>query len=173
MTARAAVLDSPLGPVTLLADGDLLTGVWLPGERRAPAEAVRGAMVGPKEVADDPVLASAHRQLGEYFAGRRREFDLPYELPPGTRGRVLELVRGIPYGQTASYGQLARALNDPSITAQSFAWRMLTNPFTILVPCHRVVGADGSLTGYQGGLAAKRWLLAREEPAAAAAGRLF
>jgi methylated-DNA-[protein]-cysteine S-methyltransferase len=113
------------------------------------------------------------RQLGEYFAGTRREFDL--ELAP--RGSAFEravwrLLTKIPYGETRTYGQLAAELGDLG-AAQAVGNANGWNPISIIVPCHRVIGASGGLTGYAGGTARKRFLLSLEEPPADEDGRLF
>jgi methylated-DNA-[protein]-cysteine S-methyltransferase len=111
------------------------------------------------------------RQLGEYFAGQRRAFELDLDLHGDEFDkRVWALVAAIPYGQTRSYGQLARELGDPGL-AQQVGVANARNRLCIVVPCHRVVGADGRLTGYAGGLARKRALLELEAPVPA--GRLF
>jgi methylated-DNA-[protein]-cysteine S-methyltransferase len=115
----------------------------------------------------------AKRQLSEYFAGERTVFTLPL-APHGDafQLKVWELLRTIPYGQTRSYGQLARELGDPHL-AQAVGYANGRNPISIVVPCHRVVGADGSLVGYAGGLERKRFLLELEEPPEAKAAKLF
>jgi methylated-DNA-[protein]-cysteine S-methyltransferase len=122
---------------------------------------------------DDAGLAEAVRQLEEYFAGERTEFTLPL-APVGDafRQRVWALLREIPYGQTRSYGQLARVLGDVNLS-QAVGRANGRNPISIIVPCHRVIGADGSLVGYAGGLDRKRFLLSLEEPPAEEAHRLF
>jgi methylated-DNA-[protein]-cysteine S-methyltransferase len=107
-------------------------------------------------------LPEAIRQLGEYFTGQRRKFDLPLRLH-GTefQQRVWNVLREIPYGVTWSYGELARRIDNPN-ASRAVGLANGRNPISILVPCHRVIGADGSLTGYGGGLERKRWLLAHE-----------
>ena len=142
---------SPLGPLRLVADGDDLIGVYLP---RQPAPAAREART--------PVLRRAAAQLAEYFAGARRDFDVPL-APRGTgfQQRVWRELAKIPYGQTRSYGELARSLGRPT-ASRAVGAANGRNPISILVPCHRVVAGTGALTGYAGGLAAKRWLLEHE-----------
>jgi methylated-DNA-[protein]-cysteine S-methyltransferase len=122
---------------------------------------------------DDAGLAEAVRQLDEYFAGERTEFTLPL-APVGDpfQRRVWALLREIPYGQPRSYGELARALGDVNLS-QAVGAANGRNPISIVVPCHRVIGSDGSLVGYAGGLDRKRFLLALEEPPADQANRLF
>jgi methylated-DNA-[protein]-cysteine S-methyltransferase len=166
MGLRHAVVDSPVGELTLVGDGDALVGLYFAGHLRGP---------GPDETGprDDEGFADAARQLGEYFAGRRVEFDL--ELAPrGTEfeKRVWGLLTKIPHGETRTYGALAVELGDLGL-AQAVGAANGRNPLSIVVPCHRVIGADGKLTGYAGGLERKRYLLDLEEPAAEMAGRLF
>jgi len=145
-------IDSPLGALRLLGDGDHLAGVYLPAQTAPPARAGRS-----------PLLAAAAAQLAEYFAGDRREFDL--ELAPrGTpfQQLVWQQLARIPYGETRTYAALARALGRPS-ASRAVGAANGRNPLSIVVPCHRVIGASGELTGYAGGLPAKRWLLAHEQ----------
>ncbi|MGH3311202.1 MAG: methylated-DNA--[protein]-cysteine S-methyltransferase [Streptomyces sp.] len=155
---RHTVLDSPLGELTLVAEGDGLTGLYFEGQRRRPPREA----LGPRE---ENGFEAARQQLEEYFAGRRTRFDLRL----AARGerfqqRVWKLLEEIPYGETRSYGQLARELGDPAL-AQAVGAANGRNPLCVVVPCHRVVGADGSLTGYAGGLERKRALLDLEESA--------
>ncbi len=162
------VVDSPIGALTLVGDGDALTGIYFAPHRRRDRLPDFG-----RAVTGDPLLTDAARQLGEYFDGRRHAFDLPL----AARGddfqqAVWALLREIPYGETRSYGDLARALGRPG-AAQAVGWANGSNPLSIVVPCHRVIGADGSLTGYAGGLDRKRFLLELERPAPEDDGRLF
>ncbi|HEV7627956.1 MAG TPA: methylated-DNA--[protein]-cysteine S-methyltransferase [Streptomyces sp.] len=166
MAARHTVIDSPLGALTLVAEGDELSGVYFEGHLRGPSPDA----LGPREEAG---FEEARQQLAEYFEGRRRHFDLPL----ASRGdsfqqRVWKLLEQIPYGETCSYGQLARQLGDPAL-AQAVGSANGRNPISVIVPCHRVVGADGSLTGYAGGLERKRILLDLEASWAGTSGRLF
>jgi methylated-DNA-[protein]-cysteine S-methyltransferase len=139
---------TPVGPLLLTASDDALTGLWF-GVKPVP-----GAR-------DDshPVLGTAAAQLGEYFAGARRDFDLPL-APAGTPFQltVWEQLRLIPYGTTTSYGELARRVGNPA-ASRAVGLANGRNPIAIIVPCHRVIGANGSLTGFGGGMAAKRTLL--------------
>ena len=147
--------DTPVGPLTLLATGDALVGVWMEDQRHHPGTAAHGAPAP----AGDPLLRRVAHQLEEYFAGERTEFDLPL-APEGTpfQQRVwAELVR-IPFAETRSYGQLAQQLGSPG-GSRAVGLANGRNPIGIIVPCHRVVGAAGSLTGYGGGLERKRLLL--------------
>lgn len=152
---RHTVVDSPLGALTLVADGDALTGVYFEDHLRGPSP----DRIGPR---DTTGFGQARQQLQEYFAGERQRFELRL-TPRGEpfQQRVWELLKHIPYGGTRSYGQLARELGDPAL-AQAVGAANGRNPLSVIVPCHRVVGADGSLTGYAGGLARKRRLLELE-----------
>jgi methylated-DNA-[protein]-cysteine S-methyltransferase len=121
------------------------------------------AMRGPDwEEGDSPILAELRRQLDAYFAGKLRDFDLPLD-PQGTdfQQKVWRALRDIPYGEACSYLDIARRLGDPNATRAVGAANG-RNPISIVVPCHRVIGADGSLTGYGGGLGMKRFLLELE-----------
>ena len=165
---RHLVLEqTPVGPLTLVARDGALVGVWMEDQRHHPGVIAYGEPAR----ADDPVLAGAAAQLEEYFAGARTEFDLPLE-PEGTdfQRRVwAELVR-IPYGETMTYGELARRLGNPT-GSRAVGLANGRNPLGIVVPCHRVVGSGGDLTGYGGGLPRKRLLLDLE--ARVAGHRLF
>jgi methylated-DNA-[protein]-cysteine S-methyltransferase len=153
VTAAWTTVPSPLGELLLLGEDGRLTGLHLPGEPRRPAPA------GPR---DDAAFADARRQLGEYFAGRRRAFELDL-APAGTpfRQRVWAELQRVPYGETITYRELAaRAARPAAIRAAGAANG--ANPISIVIPCHRVIGTSGSLTGYAGGLDAKRFLLDHE-----------
>ncbi|MCC6215076.1 MAG: methylated-DNA--[protein]-cysteine S-methyltransferase [Polyangiaceae bacterium] len=147
--------DSPLGPLGLLADAEALVALELP--RTFPA--AHRSSTPPRAPS---VLRRAARQLDEYFAGRRRDFDLPLRAD-GTefQRRVWGALSRIPWGETRSYADVARAIGQPTAT-RAVGLANGRNPLAILVPCHRVIGSDGSLTGFGGGLALKRWLLAHE-----------
>ena len=144
----ARLVDSPVGPLTLTASDAGLRGLWF-GARRD---------IG---LGEHPVLDDAAAQLRAYFAGQRRAFDLPLDLAgAGTQFQVaawLALVE-IPYGETVSYGEQARRLGRPA-AVRAVGAANGRNPIAIVLPCHRLVGADGSLTGFGGGLEAKRTLL--------------
>ena len=149
-------VDSPIGPLTLVASDDGLQEIHFPNEAVA-----RPSADGPVD-ADHPVLAEAARQLGEYFAGARTEFDLP--LRPAGTAFQLTAWRGlttIPYGKTVSYGEQATRIGHPG-RARAVGAANGRNPLPIVVPCHRVIGADGSLVGFGGGLEVKAWLLDHE-----------
>lgn len=150
--SAACTISSPVGWLRLVARGSRLVGVRFE-HSRAPVD--DGA-------ADHPILREAARQLAEYFAGARRAFDLPF-APDGNpfQRLVWDALLDIPFGRTSSYGELARRIGRPD-TARAVGAANGANPIAILVPCHRVIGADGSLTGYGGGLGNKRWLLRHE-----------
>ena len=157
-------MPSPLGEMVLASDGDALSGAWFDGQRHQPP-------IGPawQRRPDLPVLRRAAAELAEYFAGERIVFDVPL-APVGTpfQRDVWRAIAGVPYGATIAYRELAaRAGRPESIRAAGAATGR--NPLSIIVPCHRIVGADGALTGYAGGLARKRTLLALEHAAVASA----
>jgi methylated-DNA-[protein]-cysteine S-methyltransferase len=153
-----AVVDSPVGPLTLVAADGVLAGLYMTEQRHLPPREVFGE---PAE--DDEPLAEAAAQLREYFGGQRTQFDLELGLA-GTafQRRVWAALRDIPYGQTISYGRLADRIGQPS-ASRAVGLANGKNPVGIIVPCHRVVGATGSLTGYGGGIERKRFLLAHEQ----------
>jgi methylated-DNA-[protein]-cysteine S-methyltransferase len=166
MSVRHTVINSPIGPLTLVGEGAALLGLYFDGHLRTSRLTDHGPRV-------DDGFEAVEKQLGEYFAGTRREFDL--ELAP--RGSAFErqvwaLLTKIPFGETRTYGQLAAELGDPG-AAQAVGNANGWNPISVIVPCHRVVGTSGSLTGYAGGLTRKRFLLSLEEPPADEVGRLF
>jgi methylated-DNA-[protein]-cysteine S-methyltransferase len=143
---------SPVGQLTLTASDGLLTGVAMDGQRHAPPP--------PSDrQRDDDWFASIAQQLEEYFGGGRTRFDVPLRLS-GTefQQQVWSALRDIPYGETISYGELARRVGNPA-AVRAVGLANGRNPVAIIVPCHRVIGADGSLTGYGGGLERKAWLL--------------
>jgi len=145
-------MPSPVGLLTLIADDEALVGLRM--EAQAPSAKLAAAAPKPS-----PILKAAQKQLGEYFAGKRTSFELPLALE-GTdfQRTVWAALRQIPFGETRSYGELARAIGQPKASRAVGAANRV-NPIGIIVPCHRVIGADGSLTGYAGGKANKRWLL--------------
>jgi methylated-DNA-[protein]-cysteine S-methyltransferase len=170
MTIRHGVLDSPLGELTLVAEDDALIGLYFRHHWYRPATASFGPLV---DVESDDVLATAATQLTDYLAGRRTDFDLHIRLHGDQpQQRVWQLLTTIPYGDTVTYGELAAALDDGT-TAQEVGQAVGRNPLSIVVPCHRVVGRNGQLTGYAGGLKRKKFLLELEEPAEVRAARLF
>ena len=152
------IVSSPLGPLRLYARGDELIGVYLPDHDPAPPASLSSA-----RDARGGVLALAAAQLGEYFAGERIAFDLPLG-PDGTSFQriVWDALAQIPYGVTRTYGELAKAIGRPA-ASRAVGTANSKNPISIIVPCHRVIGAGGALTGYAGGVRAKQWLLAHEQ----------
>ena len=153
----ATRFPSPIGDLVITASDSGLTGVWFPG--KGPVAAARpDDERGPAST----LLARASEQLAEYFAGTRTTFDLLLDAG-GTafERRVWDALRTVPYGTTLSYGELARRLGDPRATRAVGAANG-KNPIPIIVPCHRVIGANGALTGFGGGLDRKRWLLEHE-----------
>ncbi|WP_433340198.1 methylated-DNA--[protein]-cysteine S-methyltransferase [Streptomyces sp. CA-253872] len=155
MRRQHTLTDSPYGTLTLVATDGVLSGLYLPRHRHRPADETFGER-------DARPFAPALDQLGAYFAGELTTFDLPLHQDGTPFQRTVwdALVR-IPYGETRSYGQLATALGKPS-ASRAVGLANGRNPISIIVPCHRVVGADGSLTGYAGGVEKKKALLAFE-----------
>ncbi len=149
------VIDSPIGPLTLIGDDGVLCGLYMQTRRHPPAADALGEHV-------HGTLAQATEQLGEYFAGERERFTLPL-APHGTPFQltVWDRLRAIPYSRTCSYADVAAQLGRPS-AVRAVAAANGRNPISIIVPCHRVIGSDGSLVGYGGGLARKEFLLRLE-----------
>lgn len=145
-------VSSPLGQLLLAGSGTALKTVGFPsGSKAKSAE--------PDWERNDEPFADAARQLGEYFDGKRYGFDLAVESgASGFQADVLDALRRIPYGETRSYGEVARAIGRPK-AVRAVGAANGRNPMPIVIPCHRVVGRDGDLTGFGGGLAAKRYLL--------------
>jgi methylated-DNA-[protein]-cysteine S-methyltransferase len=156
MTLSTLSMSSPVGPLRLFAAETALTAIYLENHKGAPD-------LRAPERPGHPVLLAARRQLEEYFAGARTRFELPL-APEGTpfQQAVWTALREIPLGTTWSYAALARHLGRAGGAARAVGSANARNPLSIVVPCHRVVGADGQLTGYAGGVPAKRWLLAHE-----------
>jgi methylated-DNA-[protein]-cysteine S-methyltransferase len=155
VTAQTTIA-TPIGNLLLARTAKGLAGAWFDGQKDHP-----GTLAAPDR-ADDPVLADAARQLADYFSGRRQQFDLPLDLhgTPFQRGVWQALLR-IETGQTQSYGDIARALGSHK-AVRAVGSAVGKNPLSVIVPCHRVMGSDGSLTGYAGGLDRKRALLSLE-----------
>jgi methylated-DNA-[protein]-cysteine S-methyltransferase len=151
-------IDSPVGPLTLVAAAGRLTGLYMDAQRHLPD----WSSFGPEGDPASAPFAAAADQLARYFAGRLTRFDLPLELA-GTpfQRQVWAALRDIPYGQTTTYGELATGLGKPA-ASRAVGLANGKNPVSIVVPCHRVIGADGSLTGYGGGIDRKRFLLTLE-----------
>jgi methylated-DNA-[protein]-cysteine S-methyltransferase len=159
MTIYASRIRTPVDDMVAAVDeqGALVLLVFAAGRR--PEDLLRG--LGPVTWSDAP-LTAVRRQLDEYFAGQRRDFDLPMH-PAGSdfQHRVWQQVRGIPYGGTASYGEVAKRLRRAG-ASRAVGRANATNPICLVTPCHRVIGQDGSLTGFGGGIETKRWLLEHE-----------
>ncbi|WP_165251353.1 methylated-DNA--[protein]-cysteine S-methyltransferase [Paludisphaera soli] len=155
MTTFYTTLRSPIGDLLLVSDGEALTGLYTEQARYARA-------VEADWTPDPGPFREAERQLSAYFEGEARAFDLPL-APRGTdfqRG-VWDALRTLRYGECVSYGELARRLGRPG-SGRAVGHANARNPISLIVPCHRVVGAGGGLTGYAGGLDRKRWLLEHE-----------
>jgi methylated-DNA-[protein]-cysteine S-methyltransferase len=154
-------VESPIGRLMLTTDGTALTGLYMNLYRNKPSKLPGVGDDWIQNATIDPLPAAA-RQLKEYFAGKRREFDLPLRME-GTefQQRVWRELTKIPFGETRSYGQLAQRLNNPN-GSRAVGLANGRNPIAVIVPCHRVIGADGSLTGFGGGLDRKEWLLTHE-----------
>jgi methylated-DNA-[protein]-cysteine S-methyltransferase len=150
-----STIESPLGPLTLIARDGVLTNVSM-HEQRHPSSPP------PDAVIDDAWFNDVVEQLDAYFAGERTAFDLATD-PIGTPFQldVWSRLSAIPYGETISYGELARRVGNPN-ASRAVGLANGRNPLAVIVPCHRVIGANGSLTGYGGGLERKSWLLEHE-----------
>ncbi|MDI6023226.1 methylated-DNA--[protein]-cysteine S-methyltransferase [Leucobacter sp. UT-8R-CII-1-4] len=170
MTLRHLRTQTKLGNMLLVARDDALIGAYFDNQRYLPENAAFGEQVLGKE---DQLLHVSAAQMNEYLEGTRKHFALPL-APEGDEfsQRVWQILLTIPYGETTSYGAIARELGNAAF-AQRVGQSVGHNPLSVIVPCHRVMGSDGSLTGYAGGLDRKRALLTLEEPAAAEANRLF
>jgi len=170
MTARNTRIDTTLGELLLVADDGALTGLYFPQHWYPPkAEAIGGAV----DAAGDPLFARVAAEVAEYLDGRRTTFGVPLAPAGGEfQQRVWALLTEIPYGGTVTYGALAERLGNKAL-AQRVGQAVGHNPVSVLIPCHRVVGSDGDLTGYAGGLPRKRFLLDLEEPPQAREARLF
>lgn len=160
MIAVHTVVESPLGPLTLRAEDGVLSGLFMAEHRHGPPPASFGER-------DDSALPAVREQLEAYFSGELTAFDLPVALH-GTafQQRVWAALQDIPFGTTTTYGELAASIGAPT-ASRAVGLANGRNPVSIVVPCHRVVGANGSLTGYGGGMARKRALLDLESRAAA------
>ena len=147
---------SPIGALLLVGEGGVLSGVYMERHRHGPEPEIRSGQ------RDDVVFRAVREQFESYFAGRLTVFDLPL-APQGTefQQRVWRALRDIPYGETISYAELARRIGRP-LAVRAVGAANGRNPISIIVPCHRVIGSDGSLTGFGGGIERKRWLLAHE-----------
>jgi methylated-DNA-[protein]-cysteine S-methyltransferase len=156
MTRLHTVIPSPIGPLTAVREDGVLVGLLFDLRGRPPDPAA----LGPR---DDAAFADLAGQLGEYFTGERTAFELELRADGNDLQRgVWRLMTGIPYGKTRSYGDLARDLGDRTL-AQAVGTACGRNPLPVVIPCHRVVGADGGLVGFGGGLHRKRFLLDLEQ----------
>jgi methylated-DNA-[protein]-cysteine S-methyltransferase len=159
MSATHTIVDSPLGALTLVAEDGALSGLYFPGHWYMPNQ---GAFGSRSERGFEP----ARRQLAEYFEGERTTFELSTAVAgDGFQRSVWEMIERIPYGRTTTYGEIAQGLGDPAL-ARDVGGAVGRNPLSVIVPCHRVVGKGGKLTGYAGGLERKRFLLDLESPLA-------
>jgi methylated-DNA-[protein]-cysteine S-methyltransferase len=167
---RHATVSTTIGDLTFVASDDALIGIYFPQHWVGVERANRGQEV---QVQGDAVLSDAAAQLKEYLAGQRTTFTIKTAAEGDDfQKRAWDILHEIPFGQTVTYGDIAEKLGDKSL-ARVVGKAVGSNPLSIIVPCHRVVGAGGKLTGYAGGLERKQHLLALEEPAGAAASRLF
>jgi methylated-DNA-[protein]-cysteine S-methyltransferase len=152
MSTTHTTIDTPLGELTLVAESGSLSGVYFPGHWTRPDPAAFGER-------SDGGFEEVERQLAEYFAGDRTSFELSTAATGDTfERRVWAAIAEIPYGLTMTYGEIARELGDPAL-ARDVGAAVGRNPLSVVVPCHRVVGKNGTLTGYAGGLRRKRFLL--------------
>ena len=154
--------QSPLGGITLASDGAALTGLWFDGQKN-----FADALSEQHEERDLPVFGLAKQWLDLYFSGKAPDFTPPLHLnTTAFRKAVWEILLTIPFGQTMTYGGIANLLANrrrtPGMSAQAVGGAVGHNPISLIIPCHRVVGADGSLTGYAGGIQKKEWLLSME-----------
>ncbi len=154
MTLSRTRIDSPVGRLDLVASDEALVAVlW---ERDRPDRVRLEPLV---EAVDHPILSLTARQLGEYFAGARTVFDIPLEFRgPEFQKSVWQALLTIPFGETRTYGQIAQQIGRPT-ASRAVGAANGANPISIIAPCHRVIGADGSLTGFAGGMENKRLLL--------------
>jgi methylated-DNA-[protein]-cysteine S-methyltransferase len=156
-------VPTPLGSVLVVVSREELVGLYFDGHVRTPR-------VDHLPDRESPALATVRRQLDEYFAGTRTEFDVPTRLEGSPyQRRVWAALTRVPFASTATYGEIARALGTPG-AARAVGAANGRNPISIIIPCHRLLGADGTLTGYGWGLERKRWLLDHERQAAVGIG---
>ena len=155
-TLLYTTIESPIGELLLLGDGQTLCGLYMQDGRKP-------ATINPSWEPSTAPFAAVTEQLNEYFAAHRTVFDIPlaFEGAPFER-EVWHALEEIPYGETVSYGEIARRVGQPS-AARAVGLANGRNPIAVIVPCHRVIGADGTLTGYGGGLERKRLLLELEQ----------
>ena len=155
---------SPLGGITLASDGDSLTGLWFDGQKYFGS-----TLSAEYEERSLPVFDKAEGWLDIYFSGRAPEFVLPLSLRGSSfRRDVWDILLTVPFGHTVTYGEIAAKLakwkGSPRMSAQAVGGAVGHNPISLIIPCHRVVGSNGDLTGYAGGVERKHWLLKMESP---------
>lgn len=157
MALEKTILDTPVGALTLVASSTGLVAILWEND-----DPLRVRLEPAVEGKDNPILTEAARQLSEYFAGKRRSFDLPLDFR-GTafQNSVWQALLSIPFGETRSYGELARSLGKPG-ASRAVGAANGRNPLSIVAPCHRVIGSNGTMTGFAGGIAAKEYLLRLE-----------
>jgi methylated-DNA-[protein]-cysteine S-methyltransferase len=156
MMTSYTIADSPLGALLIARDDVGITHLYLPSGKHARASHAEW-------VRDDAAFDDVRTQLAQYFAGERTTFDLPlHPLGSDFQQRVWLALRDIPFGETRSYGQQTAAIGAPAAAVRAVGSANGRNPISIIVPCHRVIGANGALVGYGGGLPAKKWLLGHE-----------
>ena len=157
-----ARVPSPLGVIAIAATPQGLTGLWFTDNQRYLPPQLTGPAAWPEDP-EHPVLKQASQQLGEYFSGERRHFDMPLDLRCGTafQQSVWQALLDIPQGETISYGEVSRCIGNPA-AVRAVGGAVGRNPVSIIVPCHRVMGSNGTLTGYGGGLTRKTALLELE-----------
>ncbi|MHB1927635.1 MAG: methylated-DNA--[protein]-cysteine S-methyltransferase [Leptospirillum sp.] len=158
MTVISQSIDTPLGQAILVADADRVVAFYFAGQRPP-----FGPGTGRRDDPHSPVLEEAKRQISEYFRKKRQAFSLPTD-PKGTDFQrcVWDILKTVPYGKTRSYQEIAFLAGEGKNYARAVASAIARNPVMILIPCHRIIGADGSLTGYAGGLDRKKALLELE-----------
>lgn len=171
---RHGKIGTVLGELTVVMEDEAVTGIYFENHEHLPDESAFGAAIDATvDATSDELLQTVKREIDEYLSGERTEFSVALQ-PHGSQFSldVWALLQEIPYGHTQTYGELAEKMGNRHL-AQRVGQVVGRNPLSIIIPCHRVIGADGSLTGYAGGLDRKRFLLELEEPAEASAARLF
>lgn len=152
-------VESPIGQLVVASSGGAITGLYMESHRHGPVD--RGSWILDSQH-EQPVLVMARQQLTEYFAGDRVTFDLPLgAVGTEVQQSVWRALSDIPFGETRTYGGIAKTIGNPK-ASRAVGSANGRNPISIIVPCHRVIGSDGSLTGFGGGIERKRWLLAHE-----------
>ena len=169
LPTRYTIIETAIGDMTICAAGELLNGAWFVGQRHYPDKARLGIVAKPL----DPVLTPAADQIKDYLDGRRQDFSLCYELKGDKLAlRVWKYLETIPRGSVRTYGQIAAALGNRFL-ARAVGSAVSKNPLSVIVPCHRVIGADGNLGDYAGGVERKRYLLDLEGAEYSGSARLF